>query len=256
MCHARIMKRGVILTGALVILGGIGALHTPTNVSALEAPTTQVSSQDVSQWQELLGALPPKLQTALQQLSDRFSQAEVPKIQSEAKNHSEPKDTTKPEPAKVAAQQPKKEEISNPTVAGNPGEGLPQANNLFVLGNGVRAKHNAAALSLHEKLTKSAQFKAEDMAKNNYFAHQGKNSSRMNGLDYLKELGAPCKSTSENIQKAWGTQATNQKVMDSWVNSPAHFRALINPKYKLTGLGVAKSSSGVYYSVQHFCEVK
>ena len=55
------MKRGVILTGALVILGGIGALHTPTNVSALEAPTTQVSSQDVSQWQELLGALPPKV---------------------------------------------------------------------------------------------------------------------------------------------------------------------------------------------------
>ena len=60
---------------------------------------------------------------------------------------------------------------------------------------------------------------------------------------------------SENLARVWGRADLAQGALESWVQSPLHKAALENPRYSLTGIGVAvgKSPTGehkCYYFTQ------
>lgn len=119
---------------------------------------------------------------------------------------------------------------------------------LLRLVNEERAKVGVAPLVINDKLNQSAQYKAQDMFDNNYFAHKVPGTDRNNGLDYLDSIDEGlCRNVSENV--SWNKYGNApQSTMSSWINSPSHYKAMINPDYTYTGFGIAGDKI-----VEHFC---
>jgi len=119
---------------------------------------------------------------------------------------------------------------------------------LLSLVNAERAKVGVAPLVLDERLNQSAQRKADDMVKYNYFGHVSPNDG-MHGYEYINETDISCKTDSENIRENEKQYNNVDIAVAAWKNSKAHREAMLDPKYKLTGFGI----SGTRY-VEHFCE--
>lgn len=128
--------------------------------------------------------------------------------------------------------------------------GPPTAEELLELVNAERERVGVAPLAIKDTLTQSAQWKADDMAKNNYFGHIKPGETRNNGLDYLDSIDEGlCRNISENItDNTVAEDNYSQMSFYSWKSSPPHYKAMINPKYTLTGFGVSGTKV-----VQHFC---
>ena len=127
-------------------------------------------------------------------------------------------------------------------------DGPPTAEDLLELVNAEREKVGVAPLKIDANVQKSAQLKADDMAKNNYFDHVDANGKH--GYEYIKDH-APnlCKQVSENItDNTVAEDNYSQMSFYSWKSSPPHYKAMINPEYTLTGFGVSGTKV-----VQHFC---
>lgn len=125
----------------------------------------------------------------------------------------------------------------------------PTREELLILVNKERAKVGVAPLQIDQRLNQSAQYKADDMAKHNY-GHTSSYDGR-HGYEYIADF-APglCSVPSENI----AGRPTATRTVDGWVKSPSHYQAMINPKYTLTGFGIAKYGDNAYYEVEHFCQ--
>ena len=130
--------------------------------------------------------------------------------------------------------------------------GPPTAEELLELVNAERAKVGVAPLAIKETLTQSAQWKADDMAARNYFAHTDQDTGKNNGLDYFFSIDNDCRNASENIRWTPLEASTSQEVYNGWYNSPPHIAAIRNADYTLTGIAIAKDADK-YYSVEHFC---
>ena len=76
----------------------------------------------------------------------------------------------------------------------------PTVARLFELVNTERVKVGVAPLIIDERLNQSAQFKADNIVKRNYFSHFDPETSKKNGLDYLISISDNlCTNVSENI---------------------------------------------------------
>ena len=74
-------------------------------------------------------------------------------------------------------------------------------------------------------LQEQAQIRAEHLCVAGQWSHDG----------WLKSFeGRQWSYAGENLARNWH-DAT--KAMDAWTRSPAHYRNLINPKYKVVGIG-------------------
>lgn len=121
----------------------------------------------------------------------------------------------------------------------------PTPEELLRLVNEERAKVGVAPLALDPLLNKSAQIKAEDMYKNNYFGHvdaQGKH-----GYEYVKESGKACLIPSENI--FWAKYDKSQTAVNWWMNSRPHKEAMLSTQYESVGFGISD-----WRVVAHFCD--
>lgn len=110
-----------------------------------------------------------------------------------------------------------------------------------------RAKAGLSALAIDGQLSKIATIKAEDMNKNNYFAHTSPTYG--SPWDMAKKLGYTYQSFGENI--AMG-QRTPAEVVKAWMNSPGHKANILSKSYTNIGAGIAKDSSGRIYWVHMF----
>lgn len=126
--------------------------------------------------------------------------------------------------------------------------------NLLKLVNREREKAGVAPLQLDERLNKTAQMKADDMARYNYFAHVNPNTGK-HGYEYLNDENIQCSPASENLASLVGDMRNAEATVDGWVGSKAHREAILNGKHTLTGFGVAKLNDGrgTYVAVEHFC---
>ena len=125
---------------------------------------------------------------------------------------------------------------------------LPTEQSVLAAVNAERAKVGVAPLQLHPNLSRTAQMKADDMIVRNYRGHLMPDTNQPLTEEMRQLQSAVCVSASENL--TWNDSLTNTKQsMNSWLNSPPHKAAMLDPKYTYTGIGVGDGK----VVVQHFC---
>lgn len=129
------------------------------------------------------------------------------------------------------------------TVKANP----PTRAELLKLVNAERAKYHVAPLKIDSRLNTSAQEKANQEVKYNYFGHMYKGV--FTGQQFIDQTGITCTIDSENLDRTNSGAITSQGYVESWMGSKPHREALLSPRYTLTGFGIAGNEA-----VEHFCE--
>ncbi|MFZ5962915.1 CAP domain-containing protein [Thalassococcus sp. BH17M4-6] len=100
--------------------------------------------------------------------------------------------------------------------------------------NGFRAGQGRAALQMSAKLQQMAQNHADDMARQNYFSHRGKDGSGLR--QRARRVGYKHCKLAENI--AMG-QTSVDEVMNAWAGSTGHRRNMLLRRVKEFGLARA-----------------
>lgn len=112
--------------------------------------------------------------------------------------------------------------------------------------NEYRTSQGLKTLRLNEKLNVSAQLKADEMFKFNYFAHnnpQGEEPWRhfdIAGYDYTK--------AGENLARCY---TDDKEMVEAWVKSPKHHEVMTDD-YKDLGIGISHYYSGCRIIVTHY----
>lgn len=117
--------------------------------------------------------------------------------------------------------------------------------------NAERSKAGVPALRLDPRLNGSAQRKVDEIESEGRQPNVHLNKVGIHGFTYAIEAMPECRRTSENV--VWGFQNSKDKVavaIDTWMKSPPHRSAILNPVWVYTGFGVGQNDS-----VEHFCQV-
>ena len=105
-------------------------------------------------------------------------------------------------------------------------------------------------LKIDERLQNIARLKAEDMKKNNYFAHKSETYGNID--DMLKSFEVPYTASAENI-------AGNKNLagaVEAWMNSESHKVNILNEKFEFTGVAIVDSSTYGKIFVQVFIQIE
>ena len=104
----------------------------------------------------------------------------------------------------------------------------------------------AGPLRWNDLLARVAKAHSEDMARNNYFAHNSLDGTAP--ADRVERAGYDYRSTGENIAAG---QMTPDAAVESWIRSPPHCANLMGAEYTEMGVAMATnrhSSNGVYWT--------
>lgn len=118
------------------------------------------------------------------------------------------------------------------------------AKKLWKLVNTKRKRQQLSVLRRHPVLDALAQSHANDMAQYNYFAHTSARHGSFS--ERFQTLGWHVKMARENIVIARSPKQAHK----FWSGSPSHRSNLIEPKFRLTGVGAAVGRNGKIYFVQ------
>lgn len=114
----------------------------------------------------------------------------------------------------------------------------------------VNAERKSKGLSILKEdpaLSAIAQKKAEDMVKNNYFAHESPTYGKP--YEMAVKLGYPTNQVGENIARGFFTV---EDVMQGWFDSKLHYENMLHAPYTVIGIGYAEDSDGFPYWVHQF----
>jgi uncharacterized protein YkwD len=126
------------------------------------------------------------------------------------------------------------------------------ASQVVALVNQHRQAMGLAPLGISPTLTASADWKSLHMAYYAYLAHDDPAPPISRTVsDRLAACGYPIGTVGWGENIAFG-YSTPSAVMAAWLNSPGHRANIENPSYRAIGVGVARSSSGLYYWTQDF----
>lgn len=100
--------------------------------------------------------------------------------------------------------------------------------------NRERSKNRVRELRRHPSLDLVAQRYAEDMLTRGFYGHFSPEGQDVG--DRVKVARYPYCKVGENVASG---QASVERVMDGWVESPEHFRNLIDPDFSEGGFGFA-----------------
>lgn len=118
------------------------------------------------------------------------------------------------------------------------------------LTNQERASINAAPVQRNAVLDAAAQLKADDMAKNQYFAHFS--PTGVSPWYWFDQAGYTFAHAGENLAIHF---TDSSEVVEAWMNSPTHRQNIVNGLYTEIGVGTAKGKFEGYdtvYVVQLF----
>lgn len=99
--------------------------------------------------------------------------------------------------------------------------------------NNERVNENLAGLTLNEKLSQAAFLKAQDMFKNDYWAHTSPNGTQP--WKWFGDVGYNYSYAGENLAKNYPTAAA---TVEAWMESPTHRANIVNPHYTDIGFAV------------------
>lgn len=114
-----------------------------------------------------------------------------------------------------------------------------------------RKKAGLQPLVVQKKLSASALKKANDMLDRQYFEHTSPDGKT--AVNLVKEKGYAFQIVGENL--ALGDFGSDKKLVDAWMNSPAHKENILNPKFTEIGIGIVKGDyqgANAWLAVQHF----
>jgi len=148
---------------------------------------------------------------------------------------------------------------------------------IHALINDNRQKNGIVALTYDSQLATIARTHSQDMAKNNFFAHENLKGNgptdRANNAGYItkKSIGNNRFQIGigENIYQMtlysrinynngvssydWYTQETiAELIVDGWMNSPGHRLNILTSTYDREGIGVAISDTNKVYATEDF----
>jgi uncharacterized protein YkwD len=106
--------------------------------------------------------------------------------------------------------------------------------NILELTNYSRQGYALTQLQENAKLDSAAQAKAEDMLRNQYFAHVSPQG--INPWDFIKASGYNYIIAGENLAINFYTA---EGVSDAWMNSPEHKANILNKDFQDIGIGIA-----------------
>lgn len=127
---------------------------------------------------------------------------------------------------------------------------------LFTKINNVRTGSGIAPLRYTTQLNTSASQKCTDMVANSYYDHVNPSTGK-HGYSYVYENIKPATKASENLNQVY--IETAEEVVNSWMKSPAHKAAILDPSYTDVGYAVCNVSINGDKStvvVQHLAEIK
>lgn len=113
--------------------------------------------------------------------------------------------------------------------------------------NKERTGKGVKALSHDLELSKIAQIKAEDMAKLDYFEHISPTYGTVGEM--LATFKYTWTAYGENIAMGYETP---KATVNGWINSPGHYKNMMNTNFTNIGSGYATSSDGTTYWVHLF----
>ena len=117
-----------------------------------------------------------------------------------------------------------------------------EKNTLLSLINEYRQQNGLQPLRVSSALTTAAQLHSEDMALNNYYSHTSLDGRTF--VDRIRQAGYTYNTVlGENI--AAGI-ATAQYVFEAWKSSPTHNSIMLDPRFKVVGIGAAYSASAYF----------
>lgn len=109
--------------------------------------------------------------------------------------------------------------------------------------NKERKSQGLSSLELDWQVSRVAQTKSEDMAKNNYFDHTSPTYG--SPFQMLKSFNVSYKTAGENIAKG---QKTASAVMNSWMNSSGHKANILGSSYTHLGVGYYVENGTPYWT--------
>lgn len=121
-------------------------------------------------------------------------------------------------------------------------------NTVLNLMNKARKENGLTELKLDNSLTNVAQFKADDMVKNNYFSHNSPTYG--SPFNMMQGFGISYKSAGENI-------AGNPSITDavnSWLASSEHKKNILSKSFNYVGIGIKKSNNYGFIIVAMFIQ--
>jgi len=123
---------------------------------------------------------------------------------------------------------------------------------IYNLVNEQRVKNGSSPLERSPELNASAKAKCDDMVSSNYYGHTHPATGK-HGYTFIFDNYKGAGYGSENLNQ--GDLTSNQAYIDSWLNSPSHKAAMLDPQYSKTGVAVC-TVSGQDTIVQHFFNPK
>ncbi len=108
--------------------------------------------------------------------------------------------------------------------------------------NSIRAQHGLAPLAVYGQLTSVARSWTDQMAANGSISHNP---------DYANEVSANWTKLGENV----GVGYSEQDLMSAFLNSPTHYKNIVDPGYNYIGVGVSYGSDGRMYTTHDFMEL-
>jgi len=117
---------------------------------------------------------------------------------------------------------------------------------LLELVNKAREEKGLEPLQVDENLMKVARTKAKDMVENNYFSHQSPTYG--SPFDMMRQFNNTFKSAGENI----AGNKTVEGAFKAWMSSDTHKKNILNPGFKITGIGIENSATYGKILVQQF----
>jgi len=111
---------------------------------------------------------------------------------------------------------------------------------------GNRAFNAARPVRWNDSLAEASRLHSEDMARYNYFSHNGRDGS--DPAQRVERAGYRYRATGENIAAG---QMKPEDAVAGWIKSPQHCANLMNPAYTEMGAAFsvnARSDMGVYWT--------
>ena len=109
--------------------------------------------------------------------------------------------------------------------------------------NELRQSHGLQPLNWNPNsaLQSAAQLRAQEIEE--YFSHTRPDGS--NCFTVLKQYGLSYRTCGENI--AYGTNLSAEGATDLWINSPGHYKNMVNPDFREVGLACYVSGENIYW---------